>query len=106
MTWRNLNLERKTLSFIPAKTSRKKKRLEVPLHPRLIAFLEPRAKEADIDSPLFPSMFKAPVGGRHGLSSQFIAIMDHGEIDRRTLREGTKGGQRAQHARSGVGAGS
>jgi integrase len=100
LTWRNVNLERKTLSFIPAKTSRKKKRLEVPLHPRLIAFLEPRAKDADIDSPLFPSMFKAPVGGRHGLSSQFIAIMEHAEIDRRTLRQGTKGGQRAQHARS------
>jgi integrase len=100
MTWRNVNLERKTLSFIPAKTSRKKKRLEVPLHPRLIAYLQPRAENADMDSPLFPSMFKAPVGGRHGLSSQFIAIMDHAEIDRRTLREGTKGGQRAQHARS------
>lgn len=100
LTWRNVNLERKELSFIPAKTSRKKKRLVVPLHPRLIAFLEPRAKAADIDSPVFPSMFKAPVGGRHGLSSQFIAIMDHAEIDRRTLREGTKGGQRAQHARS------
>jgi len=26
--------------------------------------------------------------------------MEAGEIDRRTVREGTKGGQRAQHARS------
>ncbi len=100
LTWRNVDLARKTLTFVPAKTSRKKKRLEVPLHPRLIAFLEGRATDADKDSPVFPSLFKAPVGGRHGLSSQFIAIMDHAEIDRRTLREGTKGGQRAQHARS------
>ena len=100
LTWRNVDLVRKTLTFVPAKTSRKKKRLEVPLHPRLAAFLEGRAGDAEKDSPIFPSQILAPVGGRHGLSSQFIAIMNHAEIDRRTLREGTKGGQRAQHARS------
>jgi len=99
LTWGNVNLTRKTLSFMPAKTSRKRKRLEVPLHPRLVAWLKTRTPGTD-DAPLFPSQFKAPVGGRRGLSSQFIAIMDHAEIDRRTVREGTKGGQRAQHARS------
>ncbi len=100
LTWSNVNLAHKTLSFMPAKTSRKKKRLEVPLHPRLMAFLEPRAKDTDKDSPLFPALFKTSIGGRHGLSSQFIAIMEHAKIDRRNVREGTKGGQRAQHARS------
>ncbi len=99
MTWGNVNLARKTLSFMPAKTERKRKRLEVPLHPRLVAWLEYRTLGND-DAPLFPSLFNATVGGKHGLSSQFIAIMDAGEIDRRTVREGTKGGQRAQHARS------
>lgn len=100
LMWGNVDLARKTLSFMPAKTERKKKRLEVPLHPRLIAFLEPRAKDTDKDSPLFPSLVKTRPGGQHGLSSQFIAIMGHAGIDRRTVREGTKGGQRAQHARS------
>jgi integrase len=99
LTWGNLNLARKTLSFMPAKTSRKRKRLEVPLHPRLVAWLKTHTPGND-GEPLFPSQFKAPVGGRHGLSSQFIAIMDAAVIDRRTVREGTKGGQRAQHARS------
>lgn len=99
LTWGNVNLARKTLAFMPAKTSRKRKRLEVPLHPRLVTWLKTRTPGND-DSPLFPSQFKSPVGGRHGLSSQFIAIMEHAGIDRRTVREGTKGGQRAQHARS------
>ncbi len=100
LTWGNVNLSRKTLSFMPAKTDRKKKRLEVPLHPRLVAFLEPRAADTDKDSPLFPSLVKTSPSGKAGLSSQFVAIMDAANIDRRTVREGTTGGQRAQHARS------
>ena len=100
LTWGNVNLTRKTLSFMPEKTSRKRKLLEVPLHPRLVAYLTPRAKGTAKDRPLFPALFAAPVGGRHGLCSQFIGIMDHTGIDRRTTRQGTKGGQRAQHARS------
>ncbi len=92
-----MNITRKTLSFMPAKTSRKRKVLEVPLHPRLMAFLAPRSKANDPETPL--SLFKTSPGGKAGLCSQFIAIMDHAGIDRRTVREGTKGGQRAQHAR-------
>ncbi len=99
LTWGNVNLTRKTLSFMPAKTSRKRKRLEVPLHDRLVSWLEGRAVGTDTD-PLFPSLFKTPVGGRHGLSQMFIDIMVHAKIDRGTKREGIKGGQRAQHARS------
>lgn len=100
LTWGNVNLAHKTLSFMPEKTSRKRKLLEVPLHPRLVAYLAPRAKGTAKDSPLFPSLIAAPVGGRRGLCSQFIGIMGHAGIDRRTTRQGTKGGQRAQHARS------
>jgi integrase len=99
LTWGNVNLSRKTLSFMPAKTSRKKKRLEVPLHPRLVSWLKGRNPGTDAE-PLFPSLIETHVGGRHGLSSMFIAIMEHADIDRRNVREGTKGGQRAQHARS------
>lgn len=99
LTWGNVNLARKTLSFMPAKTERKRKRLEVPIHPRLLSWLKGRTPGTEAE-PLFPALFTAKIGGQHGLSSQFIAIMEAGEIDRRTVREGTKGGQRAQHARS------
>jgi integrase len=100
VTWGNINLTRKTLSFMPAKTERKRKRLEVPLHPRLMAWLNGSKVSKDPDQPLFPSLHKAAIGGRHGLSSQFIAIMELAEVDRRETRTGTKGTQRAQYARS------
>jgi len=100
LTWENVNLTRKTLSFMPAKTERKRKRLEVPLHPRLVAYLQTRALGTVKGRPLFPSLAETRPGGQHGLSSQFIAIMKAAAIDRRNVRVGTKGGQRAQHARS------
>lgn len=99
LVWGNVNLARKTLSFMPAKTDRKRKRLEVPLHPRLVTWLHDRTTGKD-DEPLFPVLFKTSVSGNAGLSSQFVAIMDAGKIDRGTKREGTKGGRRAQHSRS------
>jgi integrase len=99
LTWGNVNLARKTISFMPAKTERKRKRLEVPIHPRLMSWLAGRTVGTDAE-PLFPALFKVRVGGNQGLSAQFIAIMEAGNIDRRNVREGTKGGQRAQHARS------
>jgi integrase len=99
LSWGNLNLSRKTLSYMPAKTKRKRKRLEVPLHPRLMAWLSARKPGSD-DAPLFPSLHHDRIGGRHGLSSQFIAIMELAGVDRRTSRPGEKGKQRAQHARS------
>ena len=99
LKWGNVDRIRKTLSFMPAKTDRKTKRLEVPLHPRLVEFLESRAAITDTNSPIFPALFGTRVGSGQGLSSQFVAIMAAAKVDRHTLREGIKGGQRAQHAR-------
>ena len=100
ITWENVNLARKTLAFMPAKTERKRKRLEVPLHPRLVSWLAGREMPEDPNTPLFPTLHKTRVGGNQGLSAQFIAIMELAEVDRRTTRPGEKGKQRAQHARS------
>lgn len=99
LTWGAVNFTRKTLSFMPAKTERKRKRLEVPLHPRLVSWLEGRERPEEDTAPLFPALFKCPIGGRHGLSSQFIAIMNSAEIERKTVRA-AENGRRAQHARS------
>ncbi len=100
LKWANVNLARKTLAFMPAKTERKRRRLEVPLHPRLLAWIKQQERPQDESQPLFPALHKDAIGGRHGLSSQFIAIMELAEVDRRTTRTGEKGKQRAQHARS------
>jgi integrase len=100
LTWGAVDLDRGTLSFMPAKTERKRKRLEIPLHPRLAAWLAQRAEDADTAPgvPLFPSLAQEQPGGSQGLSAQFVAIMRAAKIDRRTVREGGKG-RRAQHAR-------
>ena len=98
LTWEAVDLDRKTLSFMPAKTERKRKRLEVPLHPRLVTWIQGRDAGAP-DAPLFPVMFQNRVGGSQGLSAQFAAIMATGKIDRKTTRQ-AQAGRRAQHARS------
>ena len=99
LTWGAVDLDRKTLSFMPAKTERKRKRLELPLHPRLVSWLAGREPSADKAAPLFPSLATDRVGGSQGLSAQFTAIMDAGKIDRRQVRD-ADGGRRAQNARS------
>lgn len=99
MKWGNVNLSRKSITFMPAKTERKRKRIEVPIHPRLFVWLKDRAAGND-EEPLFPSLHGCHIGGGHGLSSQFIAIMEDAKIDRHTSRKGESGRQRAQHGRS------
>lgn len=48
-------------------------RLEIPMHPTLEAHLSKLA--GDSDGPLCPGLASVPVGGRSGLSKQFLAVM-------------------------------
>ena len=98
MKWGSVNLKGKTISFIPAKTERKRKRLEVPIHPRLLAWFNTRKPGAD-SAPVFPTLHDCHVGGGHGLSSQFLAVMELAKVDRGTTRHATDHA-RAQHAKS------
>lgn len=83
---------------MPAKTERKRKRLEVPIHPRLLAWLKTRKAGAD-DAPIFPTLHECHVSGGHGLSSQFLAVMALAKVDRGTTRQSTDEA-RAQYSRS------
>jgi len=86
LVWSNVDLERGTLSFMPRKTDRKKKRLQVPLHPRLAAFLESHDVPRDAAAPVFPSLASRDGAGDKGLSKQFTAIMEEAKVDRRMIR--------------------
>lgn len=86
LVWSNVDLERGTLTFMPAKTDRKKKRLQVPLHPRLAAFLASHDVPKEADAPVFPSLAGRDGAGDKGLSKQFAAIMKEAKVDRRTKR--------------------
>jgi integrase len=97
MKWKNVNLERNNIVFMPQKTDGKKKVLDVPLHQRLALWLQENANK-DPESPVFPTLVNTSVSGKTGLSQQFVAIMNHAAVDRRTKRPSEEG-RRAQHAR-------
>ena len=90
LTWANLDLKRGLLVFIPGKTSRRRKRLEVPLHPRLAEYLRGRKEPDDREEPLFSSLAGVSVSGKRGLSGHFAAIMTAAGVDRRTVRAAVK----------------
>lgn len=92
LTWEDVSLTDGYASFIPAKTSRSKKRLRIPIHPHCLAILNQRHEEG-ATGPVFPLLSQRGSSGKLGLSSQFAAIMDAGGIDRRTLRETERDGR-------------
>lgn len=105
LRWSNVDFARGVIDFMPGKTDRKKKRLQVPLHPRLSAFLKSHDVPTDSTAFVFPSLGTVAVGGKVGLSSHFVAIMDTAGVDRMTARAGVKNAsgksiRRAAHARS------
>lgn len=89
LTWENVNLSAGVITFMPAKTSRKKKRLQVPIHPRLKTYLLERSEQGG-KGPIFPTLHSRAVSGKTGLSGQFGAITAAAGIDRRTVREAAK----------------
>ena len=102
LTWGVINKDRSAFTFMPSKTDRKRTRLEIPIHPRLATWLAERAGSISTGptAPLFPTLATERPGGSQGLSAQFIAIMQTAGVDRRQVRKGIDGVQRAQYARS------
>lgn len=70
VAWENVDFDKDVLDFTVKKTGR---RQIVPLHPVLRQHLESIA--GDKGGPVCPELATVPVGGRSGLSKQFLAIM-------------------------------
>jgi integrase len=98
LKWDNVNFNRSTVRFLPSKTSRRRKYILAPLHPRLLEWLEEQERPMDPCAPVFPKLSKTSTSGKSGLSLQFAAIMKYANVDRGLIREG-KNGRRAQYAR-------
>jgi integrase len=92
LKWEHVDLAAKMLEFIPQKVRRKKRTLKVPIHPKLYAHLNALASsEGAQKSPfLCPSLAGREVGGRAGLSAEFMGFMDKAGVDpkRTAEREG------------------
>jgi integrase len=83
MEWANVDLTAGTLTFIAGKTSKK---LEVPLHPDLLAHLESIAGTDKPDVFIMPHMGNLKSGGRHGLSEGFKRIMRTAGLDMQKVK--------------------
>jgi integrase len=83
----------------PFLTYSEKKKPNAPLvkrslHPDLQAYFLSRESSDDPKAPLFPTLAGRGTGGANGLSREFIGLMEAAGIERRLLREGSKGGGR------------
>jgi len=78
MTWANVDLDNHVIKFRPQKTRHHKRDLVLPLHPDLEAHLKSLPKVEG--APLSPTLGKATIGGRSGLSRQFQDIMATADV--------------------------
>jgi len=78
-------------------TERKKRnspKVRKTLHADLVDYLISRPSGDDPQAFLFPKLADRGTGGAHGLSGEFVALMDAAGIERRVIREGTENGGR------------
>ena len=82
LKWEAVDLAAGTLTFLPEKTSRKGKELKMPMADRLAGYFEKLAsKDRAQASPLLcPSFAGREIGGRAGLSAEFIDLMGRANV--------------------------
>lgn len=85
LTWENVDLAASCLRFEQQKTG---EHLQIPLHPTLEAHLSKLA--GDTGGPVCPALAAVPVGGRSGLSKQFLALMRAAGIGNDSVQTGGK----------------
>jgi integrase len=78
LTWAQVDLEERSISFVQKKTDAK---IKVPIHPELEDFLLSRSVPDDGRKPLFPKLYHLRGSGKSGLSSSFRRLMDRTRID-------------------------
>jgi integrase len=79
LTWQNIDLVGRMLTFRDEKTSSRKTRGKrdtvIFLHDDLVAYLESLPTNDNPQAPLFPSLFGKPSGSHSGLSNSFNRLM-------------------------------
>ena len=98
LSWEAVDLDAKRITLIPSKTKKKKRKVHIPIHPDLLAYLLATPVHEDSPTaPVFPSLAKLKVGDRAGLSKTFNKIMEAASVDRgepsRIIKEGESQGK-------------
>jgi integrase len=81
LSWDNLDLAGRTLTFRAKKTAnRTKKNTVIALHQDIVKYLEPLATSDEAGEPLFPSLHGRKSGSHGGLSNAFNRLMQKAGI--------------------------
>lgn len=80
LRWSNVDLAKGTMTFQPMKTARRGKKITLPLHPDLEAWLLAQPATDDAKAHLFPDLANRSSGGRQGLSYEFQKLMNKAGI--------------------------
>jgi len=84
LSWENVDLVNRTLSFRPQKTAGRKQGKErqtvIFLHPDLVNYLESLPVSDDPKAPIFSALYGKPSGSHGGLSNMFRRLMDKAGI--------------------------
>jgi integrase len=92
LKWGNVDLQAGAITFTPSKTARLGKKLILPIHPEIEAFLLKHPAGASDEAPLFPSLANLSVAGKSGASMAFRRIMQRAGISAGIARKAEDGG--------------
>lgn len=84
LTWRNVDLEQKTITYLPLKKARlpNAAKVRVPIHHDLLdALLHLPVDGRSPDAPLLPNLVHLPTSGKTGLSGRFLSLLHKAGID-------------------------
>jgi len=84
LNWRNLDLEQKTITYLPLKTARlpNATKVKVPIHSDLLEILLRLPVDGrSPDSPLLPNLINLQTSGKTGLSGRFLSLLQKARID-------------------------
>jgi integrase len=81
LTWNNIDLEQRLLSFQPQKTKRSRKTMVRRFHPEIQEYLASLPRPISSSAPIFPTLCKKTTGSACGLSNQFAKLVVRAGIE-------------------------
>lgn len=86
LKWESVDMAKGVITYMPAKTIRKKKVLKVPMAKELARYIDKLASadKAQKSQHLCPTLAARDVGGRAGLSREFMVLMETAGVDSHT----------------------
>ena len=81
LTWNNVDLEQRLLTFTPQKTKRSRKTMVRRFHPEIAEYLQGLPRPINSSAPIFPTLSTKTTGSACGLSNQFAKLVARAGIE-------------------------